>query len=139
VPRRISEASADELRYADSARRATYTGTVQFRNADGATEADRLVLELSESRSVTAFEATGASVFAAFTGGHEAAGERLQYDGTTGLYTLAGKPARVKSPDESGGGCLLTIGSQATLTPGKAAAWPALVKTEKIKCEVSIR
>jgi lipopolysaccharide transport protein LptA len=141
--RRTSEVTADSLEYDDASRRATYAGQVVFRNADGETEADRLVLELTDTRTVKAFDATGTSVFATLTGGHEAKGERLRYDGATGVYTLEGKPAQAKSPDESGEGCVLTLGSQATLTPGRSAAWQQRgtgpVETRKVKCEVSIR
>jgi len=101
------------------------------------------VLRLSASRSVAAFDATGTTVFAELAGGHEAKGEQLSYDGKTGAYTLVGRPAQAKSPDESGGGCVLTIGSQAMLTPGKGAAWQSSgtgpIQTRKVKCEVSIR
>jgi lipopolysaccharide export system protein LptA len=141
--RRTSEVSAESLSYDDAARRATYTGRVRFRNADGETEAERLVLELTESRTVKSFDAAGPSVFATLTGGHEAKGERLRFDAATGVYTLEGKPAQAKSPDESGEGCVLTVGTRATLTPGRSAAWQQRgtgpVETRKVKCEVSIR
>ncbi len=140
---RSSEVTADALVYEDASRTATYTGTVRFGNQDGRTEADRLVLQLSASRTVAAFDATGETVFAELTGGHEAKGQRLTYTGETRAYTLIGRPAQAKSPDESGGGCVLTIGAQATLTPGRGASWqstaPGPVQTRKVKCEVSIR
>lgn len=140
---KVADVTAETLVYEDADRLATYTGTVVFRSADGKTEADTLVLRLSASRSVAAFDATGTTVFAELAGGHEAKGEQLSYDGKTGAYTLVGRPAQAKSPDESGGGCVLTIGSQAMLTPGKGAAWQSSgtgpIQTRKVKCEVSIR
>jgi len=138
-----ADVTADTLVYEDATRRATYTGTVRFSGEDGRTEADTLVLRLSAGRSVLAFDATGTTVFAELEGGHEAKGERLSYDRQAGAYTLLGRPAQTKSPDESGGGCVLTIGSQATLTPGRGATWQSSgtgpIQTRKVKCEVSIR
>jgi len=140
---KTADVRADALDYDDASRLATYTGSVVFSSEDGRTDADTLVLRLSPTRAVAAFDATGATVFAEFTGGHEAKGERLSYEAATGAYTLVGKPAQAKSPDESGGGCVLTIGSQATLTPGRGATWQSSgtgpIQTRKVKCEVSIR
>ncbi|HUF47120.1 MAG TPA: LptA/OstA family protein [Vicinamibacterales bacterium] len=141
APRR-SEITATSLVYDDAAGLATYTGSVVYKDAQSETESETLVLSLDEHRAVKAFEATGPLVFAKLVGGHEARGERLSYDGQTRLYTLSGKPAQARSPNEAGGDCLLTIGPEVSLAPGRTARWQpvsGVVESRKVSCEGSIR
>jgi len=141
--RRLSEVFADALVYDDATRKATYEGKVTFRNSGGETTADRLELELSPSRAVVAFDATGSPVFASLVGGQEARGDRLTYDGKTRAYTLLGAPARAKSPNESGTECMLSIGPRIVFVPGGRASGQssggAPTETRQISCTVSIR
>jgi hypothetical protein len=97
-----------------------------------------MVLTLSEGRAVQAFDASGATVFARLAGGHEARGDRLLYDAATGAYTLSGRPAIVKSPDESGSGCQLATGVLVVFK-GREWSWQGAMTTKAVGCEVSIR
>jgi hypothetical protein len=66
----------------------------------------------------------------------------LSYDSTTRKYTLSGRPARARSPNETSGDCLLTIGPQVALAPGRSATWQpvaGVVESRKVSCEGSIR
>jgi hypothetical protein len=49
-------------------------------------------------------------VYALFAKQHEAKGSLLIYEAATGLYTLEGRPAETKLPDESGRGCVRSTG-----------------------------
>jgi lipopolysaccharide export system protein LptA len=140
---------ADSLVYDESRRTAVYSGSpVLLTTDEGDFESDRLTFALAAaSRALESMQGDG-HVWVGFSDGYEASGEGLVYRAAGQLYTLEGKPARVRSPRESGAAdtstCTLTTSlfleldrRTGRVTAPRAGQAP---KSEKeVSCSLSLR
>jgi hypothetical protein len=102
----IYRGRADRLTYDDTKRVAIYESTgsnpVVVITADGEIESRKsTTFELAkDSRTLVRMRSVG-NVFGKLSGGHEVAGDVLTYRADNETYELTGKPAAVKSPEDS--------------------------------------
>lgn len=139
---------ADSLAYDDTKRTAVYRGQpVRLTSRDGDTEGNQLTLALgATSRTLEKMTVEGV-VYAKMSGGYEADGASLVYQAGSDTYLItggAGRPARVKSPSTSGGGCLLTRGlalefNRQTGSVRSTGRGQAPGSTDAVSCDVSLR
>ena len=136
---------AEALVYEDAKRTATYRGQpAMMTSGDGLTEGQVLTLILGEATRTLERMTVETNVYAKMSGGYEADGDTLVYRAGTDVYVITGRPARVKSPNSSGEGCLLTknltlelnrqTGSVRSPSHGQTPG-----STDAIACDVSIR
>jgi lipopolysaccharide export system protein LptA len=106
-----------------------------------------------EGRTITMFLAAASrtldgfrverEAWARLPGDYEAAGETLTFTSATDTYVLTGSPARVKSPNSDGKGCLLSTGE--TIEFNRTAGRPrqpqgqAFQNSKQIACTETIR
>ena len=91
-----SVATAKDMVYDDSARRATYTGTAHLNGPEGDLSADKIELYLLESGSeVDRLEAYG-NVKLRTPDGRRAAGNRLTYTAADERYVMPGTPVTLE-------------------------------------------
>jgi len=137
---------ADTFSYDDATRTARYQGsTVTMTSTDGETEGRELTMVLaSESRTVERMLVNGAA-YTKMSDGLEAAGDSLAYSAATGIYTLRGQPAQVKSAPSKDSTCLLSRARVLELnrstgsvsTPVEAQGAPT--QSEYVPCTLSLR
>jgi len=138
--------AADSFSYDDATRTARYQGSpVKMSSTDGETEGRQLTLVLAaESRTVERMLVDG-DAFTKMADGLEAAGNSLEYSAATGVYTLRGKPARIRSAPSKESNCLLSEAlvlelnrsTRSVRTPPEAQGTPT--RSEYVPCTMSLR
>ncbi|HXT71757.1 MAG TPA: hypothetical protein VN700_18520 [Vicinamibacterales bacterium] len=138
------QVQADILTYDDTRRTAVYEAPlVVLTTEDGnKTEARKLTFELAkETRTLDRMRAEG-GVWATLSGGYEVTGDLLVYQADTDIYTVTGKPAIVKSKEQSGL-CKRTTSAKLEMNRKtgavEAPGSPAGSSTDPMPCSESIR
>jgi lipopolysaccharide export system protein LptA len=106
-------AESAELEYDEDGRQITCIGSARLRGPEGDVQAERIVLELTESGRELARADAMESVQALLEGKYFITGSHLIYEAPDGRYVVEGAPVRIV--EEGPSGCFETTGAVLTL------------------------